>query len=560
MAKRYTLHETVEFLLDSSENENLEDSEPEDSEPEDCNPPEEEDEDNQESEDDFEEADADQTLISKNGQITWSTIPPPQRPGRSPAAQVIKLTPGPTRYACSRVEDIKSSFLLFFPSCIQSILVEMTNLEGRRVYGADWRDVDWTDMETYIGLILLAGVYRSKNENLESLWDAQTGRAIFGAVMPLKKFKIFSRVIRFDDKATRPARRENDKLAPIRDLWNSWVERLPMMFNPGPNITVDECLVSFRGRCMFKQYMPNKPAKYGIKIWAACDAKTSYAWSMQIYTGKPRDGPPERNQGMRVVLDLTTGLQGHTVTCDNFFTSYALGQELLKRKMTMVGTVRRNKPELPSALLTTRDRAVHSSLFAFTETHSLVSYCPKRHRNVLLMSTCHKDAKISDREDRKPEVILDYNRCKGGVDNLDKMVASYSCKRKTNRWPMVVFSTILDVSAINAFVVWREINPSWERGKSTQRRIFLEQLGKALVSPLMERRQHLPRAPASASILKRQWDSSNAPGPSTEPQPKRTRCQVCPRAKDAKTDKQCVICKRAICAAHTVFFCQKCVE
>lgn len=141
-----------------------------------------------------------------------------------------------------------------------------------------------------------------------------------------------------------------------------------------------------------------------------------------------------------------------------------------------------------------------------------------------------------------------------------QMVASYSCKRKTNRWPMVVFSTILDVSAINAFVVWREINPSWERGKSTQRRIFLEQLGKALVSPLMERRQHLPRAPASASILKRQWDSSNAPGPSTEPQPKRTRCQVCPRAKDAKNDKQCVICKRAICAAHTVFLCQKCMD
>ncbi|XP_042609958.1 piggyBac transposable element-derived protein 4-like, partial [Cyprinus carpio] len=423
MTKRYTLLETLDHLLDSSETEDaLEDSEPEDSEPEDSEPPEDNTglEDYQESDDDCEEGDADQTFTSKNGQVTWSTTPPSQGPGRASAARVTKLTPGPTRYACSRVEDIKSSFLLFFPPSIQSILVEMTNLEGKRVYDADWRDVDWTDIEAFIGLLILAGVYRSNNEALSSLWEAETGRAIFCAVMTLKRFKTLSRVIRFDDRATRPARRETDKLAPIRDLWDLWVERLPLMFNPGSDVTVDECLVPFRGRCSFKQYMPSKPAKYGLKIWAACDARTSYAWNMQVYTGKPRGGQPERNQGMRVVLDLTTGLQGHTVTCDNFFTSYALGQELLRRKLTMVGTVRKNKPELPPALLTTRDRAVFSSLFAFNETHTIVSYCPKRHKNVLLMSTCHKDGKISDREDKKPEVILEYNRCKGGVDNLDK--------------------------------------------------------------------------------------------------------------------------------------------
>ncbi len=54
----------------------------------------------------------------------------------------------------------------------------MTNLEGKRVYGADWRDVDWTDMEAFIGLLILAGVYHSNNEALPSLWEAETGRAI----------------------------------------------------------------------------------------------------------------------------------------------------------------------------------------------------------------------------------------------------------------------------------------------------------------------------------------------------------------------------------------------
>lgn len=128
-------------------------------------------------------------------------------------------------------------------------------------------------------------------------------------------------------------RREHDKLAPIRQMWEDWVERLPLMYRPDANITVDECLVGFRGRCPFKQYMPKKPAKYGIKIWAGCDLKSSYCLKMQVYTGKPPGMPREINLGRRIVLDMMDGFQGHIVTCDNFFTSYALGTELLKKKL-----------------------------------------------------------------------------------------------------------------------------------------------------------------------------------------------------------------------------------
>lgn len=124
---------------------------------------------------------------------------------------------------------------------------------------------------------------------------------------------------------------------------------------------------------------------------------------------------------MRVVLDMTAGLKGHNITCDNFFTSYALGQELLKRKLTMVGTVRKCKPDLPPALVSTRGREALSSKFGFTDTHTLASYIPKKNRNVILMSTLHKDAAVTTREDRKPQIILDYNSNKGGVDCLDKV-------------------------------------------------------------------------------------------------------------------------------------------
>lgn len=43
------------------------------------------------------------------------------------------------------------------------------------------------------------------------------------------------------------------------------------------------------------------------------------------------------------------------------------------------------------------------------------------------MTTMHKTATISEREDRKPKMILDYNNTKGGVDTLDQVFATLYC-------------------------------------------------------------------------------------------------------------------------------------
>lgn len=89
------------------------------------------------------------------------------------------------------------------------------------------------------------------------------------------------------------------------------------------------------------------------------------------------------------------------------------------------------------------------------------------------MSTLHKDAAVSSGSDKKPTIILDYNKNKGGVDNLDKLTATYTCQRMTRRWPMVVFYNILDASACNAFVLWTHIHQGWNSTKKTNGECFL---------------------------------------------------------------------------------------
>src|SRR4029434_2367522 len=80
------------------------------------------------------------------------------------------------------------------------------------------------------------------------------------------------------------------------------------MFRPLP-------LMPFRGLCPFGQYIPSKPAKYGVKIWAASDATSSYAWNLQVYKGKPDGGRPEKKSRN----ESCPGLSGHNITCYNFF-------------------------------------------------------------------------------------------------------------------------------------------------------------------------------------------------------------------------------------------------
>ncbi len=53
-----------------------------------------------------------------------------------------------------------------------------------------------------------------------------------------------------------------------------WFQLLPFLHNPGPHMTVGECLVAFCGHCPFRRY------------GAACGAQSNYAWNMQVYTGE----------------------------------------------------------------------------------------------------------------------------------------------------------------------------------------------------------------------------------------------------------------------------------
>lgn len=89
------------------------------------------------------------------------------------------------------------------------------------------------------------------------------------------------------------------------------------------------------------------------------------------------------------------------LTTDNWYTSCLLGLSLLK-KGTTIGTLRKDKREIPPQFLPHKDREVGSSIFDYQKDFTLVSYVPKRNKSVVLLSTMH-DQGVIDNKTEKPK-------------------------------------------------------------------------------------------------------------------------------------------------------------
>lgn len=497
--------------------------------------------------------------------ITKWNIHCPPRTRRTADYNLVRRLPGIRREL--DIESPAASWKLFFSDEILENIVKYTNQRIDKVRPNYTRERDArcttsTEICAFIGLLYMGGLLRASHLNLYDLWLTDgTGVPFFSTCMNLRRFKFLIRTIRFDDATTRQQRKQHDKLAPIRELFEQLVEKCKVNFSVSEYLTVDEMLESFRGRCPFKQYIKNKPAKYGIKIFSLTCAKTFYTMNMEVYAGKQPEGPYKvDNSGLAIVSRLVQPVSGtrRNITTDNWYTSIPLADSLLQNhQLTLVGTLRKNKKEIPPEFINTKSRPVTSSMFAFRDSKTLLSYCPKKNKIVLLLSTMHSTDEIDpeSEEANKPYILTFYNSTKGGVDVADEYKARYSVSRTSNRWPLTLFFSLLNIIGLNSFIVYKHKAGQFD----LVRRKYLKELAQELCrGHLMDRhhQQNLPRQ-LKRSIHdmlgleeERRQPTEHVEGPG--------RCGLCGWRKHRKTKSKCQKCNSFICKEHTVSYCVTC--
>ena len=91
------------------------------------------------------------------------------------------------------------------------------------------------------------------------LLSPESGRPIFCATMSLNRFKDILRFLRFDNKNTRVARRETDKLAAFRDVWEMCLGKLQRCYMPSPDMSTSNLCHSGEGEPLDNTYRISQP-------------------------------------------------------------------------------------------------------------------------------------------------------------------------------------------------------------------------------------------------------------------------------------------------------------
>ena len=90
------------------------------------------------------------------------------------------------------------------------------------------------------------------------------------------------------DTTSNPGRNDpgHDKLAHVRHLLEVLRTKFVKEYLPHKEVSIEEAMIGFSGRLGFKQYVPLKPTKRGIKVWVRADPYNGYINDFLVSTGK----------------------------------------------------------------------------------------------------------------------------------------------------------------------------------------------------------------------------------------------------------------------------------
>ena len=244
-------------------------------------------------------------------------------------------------------------YRLFLTDDIVQHFVTETNLHAEQAIAVsrpqkrfarlkDWTETDAGEMKKFLGLILLTGIV--SKPTLASYWSTSVllNAPIFSLVMPRNRFQslmprnCFQSLLRFwhcSDHSKEPVHNDPnwDRLYKIRPLVWHLQEEFQSIYTPGKYVAIDESLLLWKGQLVFKQYIPLKSARFGIKLFNVCE-DSEYMYKFHIYTGKedpafqiqqhiPDDAAHLTATEIVVLITMNLQNKGYHLFIDNWYSS-----------------------------------------------------------------------------------------------------------------------------------------------------------------------------------------------------------------------------------------------
>ena len=392
-----------------------------------------------------------------------------------------------------------------------------------------WVPVTVPEMKVFLSLSLLMGII--VKPEIDQYWsrNALLYTPIFSSSISRDRWMLIMEFLHFADNS-QP--QHNDKLAKIRPLITFMNNRFQEVYVPDQNISIDEELIAWRGRLQFRQYIPSKRARFGIKIFALCET-SGYMTNFIVYTGKdnntfPQDLIKEVGKSGAVVVKLMEPYldKGYHLYIDNWYTSLELAKHLQAKQTRICGTIRKNRKGLPKRII---NKKVSKGEFVHRSTNDGILFVKLEDtKTVHFLSNIHSAEVIAtgkrDRQGhliKKLGLVHQYNRHMGGVDRNDEMMSFYTAARKTLKWYKKLATHVIEEGLLNAYILYK---------KNGGKKLHTDFLVLALEGMLEDGKRGLESARTAAPATPNRTSLGHQPAliPPTEHKAKpQKRCRVC---------------------------------
>jgi hypothetical protein len=435
---------------------------------------------------------------------------------------------------------------------------------SRRSKYRQWKPTTHEEVLKFFGIIIEMELVQMPQ--LNHYWSSSQlyGLEIIRSAMPRERFKLLLKFWHFSNNNNRNSKQDRlFKLKPLSDLLK---ERFSSVYIPGSVISIDESMIPWRGRLSFRQYIPGKAHKYGIKMYKLA-ATNGYTWNYVIYTSE-QESMAGVGHAQAIVMTLLDGLDGcyRTVVADNFFTSISFAKYLLEHDTYLIGTLRSNRVGSGTKVLA--DNLSRGEVYGLQSQDGIKLIRWKDKNDVLMISTrpSHSasvvdSGKTNFQNERimKPQVVLDYNEGRQGTDLSDQLSAYYTCLRKSIKWyRKVAFELVFGTALVNSYLIYKE--------NYTESKVTILQFRESLVQSLllgmpMEKLKPGPRQ-KSASHSKRKLADHKLEEKEGSTRNVGRRCTGCyakRRAQQSRETSRAAAKKvKSFCSDCEKFFCLEC--
>jgi hypothetical protein len=329
------------------------------------------------------------------------------------------------------------------------------------------------ELRQYIGILMRMGISRLPQYKFH--WSSSTRCPIISAAMSVNRFQKLKRFLHFNDNCKQAT--SDSRLYKVEPLIGHIRQKCRSLEQEYMH-SIDEQIFPTKGRSPLRQYLPNKPHKWGIKVWARA-GKSGILYDFDIYCGKDATADatahesPKYGCGGNVVVRLCASLppnqQSH-VTFDNYFTNVPMLEHLASRNILAIGTIRSNRTRGADKLLPTDkqlkkgDRGMWAYQVEEAKQLCVVKWFDNSVVNVA--SNYHgpeagDSVRRFSRKERTfvnvpcPAIIHRYNETMGGVDLFDMLMSLYRISVRSNKWYHYVFYYCIHVATINSWLLYR---------------------------------------------------------------------------------------------------------